>query len=81
MDHFLGIDTRIRVDGRSVDVEVVLGKDLGTFVYGFTGSVENSSKHVFGHSQFHAATRKFDMGGIDVDAGRAFKDLDDCLAT
>jgi hypothetical protein len=54
--------TRVGVDGRSVDVEVVLGQDLGALVDGTSGSIEDTTKHVLGHANFQALAGELDLG-------------------
>lgn len=68
-------------DGRrpTVDVEVVLSKDLGSLVDGVTRSVEDSALHVLRDGQLHGRSRELDVGRLDVDARRALEDLDDGL--
>lgn len=63
----------------TIDVQVILSKDLGSFVDGITRAVKDSTQHVFGHRQLHARAGKFDMGGFDIDTGCTLKDLDDSL--
>jgi hypothetical protein len=114
LDHLLGVDSRVGVDGHSwttveslvrsrtsdqgrevedmgrrakeregrrltVDVEVVLGKDLGSLVDGITRSVEDSTLHVLRNGQLHGRSRELDVGRLDVDTRRALEDLDDGL--
>ena len=73
----MGLD---QVDGRrTVNVQVILRKHLRTVVNRLTGTVEDTPQHVFCYWELHAATSELDMGGLYVDAGGAFKDLDDRL--
>jgi hypothetical protein len=68
--------------GRStIDVEILLRKDLGSLVDGVTTAVEDSAEHVLGDGELHAAACELDMGCLDVDARRALKNLHDGLAT
>lgn len=81
LDHLLGVDTRIRVDRRTVDVEVLLSEDLGSFVDRVTGSVEDATEHVFRNGELHRRAGELDVRRVDVDAGGTLEDLDDGLAT
>ena len=47
LDHFLRVDTRVGIDGLTLDIQVILSHDGGPLVNGFSGSVENSAEHVF----------------------------------
>lgn len=81
LDHLLGVNPRVGVDGRAVDVEVLLGKDLGSLVDRVTGTVEDATEHVLGHGQLHARTRELDVRGVDIDARGSLEDLNNGLAT
>jgi len=61
-DHLLGVDTRVWVDGRTVDVEVVLGQDLGALVNGAAGTVEDTTKHVLADSKLQVVASELDFG-------------------
>lgn len=43
LDHFLWVDTRPGVDGLTLDIQVVLGQDWGTFIDGLSGAVEDTT--------------------------------------
>jgi hypothetical protein len=61
-DHLLGVDTRVGVDRRTVDVEVVLSKNLGALVNGATRTVENTTQHVLAHSELQVVAGELDFG-------------------
>jgi hypothetical protein len=61
-DHLLGVDSRVRVDGRTVDVEVVLGQDLGSLVDGAAGTVKDTTKHVLADSELQVMTSELHFG-------------------
>eukprot|EP00050_Salpingoeca_kvevrii_P005899 m.286285 g.286285 ORF g.286285 m.286285 type:complete len:410 (+) comp11542_c0_seq1:188-1417(+) len=46
LDHLLGVDAAVGVDGLAVDVEEVVSKDTGALVDGLAGAVEDAAKHV-----------------------------------
>lgn len=50
------------VDGVSVDVEVVLSQDLGALVDGTARSIENTAKHVLGHTDLQTLASELDFG-------------------
>ena len=61
-DHLFGVDAGVGVDGRAVDVEVVLRQHLGSFVNGAAGAVEDAAQHVFAHAELEVVPRKLDFG-------------------
>lgn len=63
----------------TIDVKVVLCKDLGPLVDRCTRSIEDSAKHVFGHGQLHAGTGEFDVRIPHIDTTGPFKHLYDSL--
>lgn len=54
----------------TVDVEVVLGQDLGALVDSTTGTVKDTTKHVFGHTELERVTAELDfsLSCISTDA-------------
>ena len=66
-----------RILQRTIDVQIILSKNLRTLVNGVPRAVEYPSQHVFCDGQLHARARELDVGRFDVDAGRALEDLDD----
>lgn len=58
-DHLLGVDARVRVDGRAVDVEVVFSQHLGAFVDCVAAAVESPAEHVFAHAEFEVVASEF----------------------
>lgn len=50
----------LRVNGASVDIEVLFGKHLGALVDGKTGTVEDATQHIFRDAELHAVTDKLD---------------------
>ena len=77
LNHLLRVDARIRVDRTPVNVEVLFRKHFRPFIDRQPGPVKDPTEHVFRDGEFHARAGKLDVGRVDVDAGRAFKDLDD----
>jgi hypothetical protein len=77
-DHLFGVDletlgsanscceevsyTRVRVDGATVDVEVVLSEHLGTLVDGLSRSIEDTAQHVLGDTKLQAVASELDFG-------------------
>lgn len=77
-DHFFGVHlswlartdipcplltyTRVWVDRATVDVEVVLSKNLGALVDGLPRTIENTAQHVFGDTKLQAVSCEFDFG-------------------
>ena len=43
--------SRERVDGATVDVEIIFGEDLGPLIDGPTRSIEDTPQHVLGHAE------------------------------
>lgn len=54
--------SRVRVDGATVDVEVVLSKHLGTLVDGLSRSIEDTTQHVLGDTQLQAVSCELNFG-------------------
>ena len=50
----------------AVDVEVVLGQNLGALVDGATGTVEDSTQHVLGHTELERVAAELDFGLLDI---------------
>ena len=59
-DHLFGIDAGVGVDGRAVDVEVVLREHFGAFVDGAAGAVEDAAQHVFADAELEVVAGEFD---------------------
>jgi hypothetical protein len=59
----------------TVDVQVILGKDLRSLVDGVTWTVEDSPKHVLRDGELHRWTWELDVGGFDVDSRRPLEHL------
>ena len=74
-NHLLGVQARVRVDRRAVDVQVVLRKHLGSLVDSSSAAVEDAAQHVLADAQLQAVARELDFGLLHVDAGRALEDL------
>jgi hypothetical protein len=55
-------DSRVGVDGLTVNVEVVLGQDLGALVNGATGTIKDTTKHVLGHTKLQRVSTELDFG-------------------
>lgn len=53
--------TRVGVDRTTVDIEVVLGQDLGALVNRPTRAVEDAPQHVLGHAELQTLAREFDF--------------------
>jgi len=67
----------VRVDGASVDVEVLLGKHLGSLVDSASGTIEDTTQHVLGHTELQALSGELDLGLLDIDTGGALEHLND----
>ena len=65
----------------TVNVEVIFRKDSWALVYRVSRTVEDTTHHVFRDGQFHRRTSEFDVRVDDIDAARAFKDLDNGFAS
>lgn len=50
------------VNGTAVDVEVVLGKDLGALVDSSSGTVKDTAQHVLRHTKLQALAGELDFG-------------------
>lgn len=57
-----GVDARVGVDGRAVDVEVVFREHLGPLVDGAAGAVEDAAQHVFADAELEVVPGEFDFG-------------------
>ena len=82
--------TRVGVDGRAVDVQVLLRQDLRALVDGTTRTIEDTTQHVLGHTELQAVAGELDFGLqplahasharrgtylLDIDARGTFKHL------
>ncbi len=63
----------------TVDIQIILSKDLGAIVDRVAGTVENSTQHVLSNRELHAAASELDVRGLDIDAGCSLEDLHDGL--
>ena len=72
MQHYVGIR-------RTVDVKVVLSKNLRSIIDRIARAVENTTQHVLRHRQLHATSSELDVRRLDIYSGRAFEYLDDSL--
>jgi hypothetical protein len=54
--------TGVGVDGRTVDVEVVLGQHLGTLIDGASRSIKDTAKHILGNTELQALAGELDLG-------------------
>jgi len=50
----------------TVDVEVVLGQNLGALVDSTTGTVEDTTKHVLGHTELERVAAELDLGLLGI---------------
>ena len=58
-----------------LDVQKIFGHYCGSFIYGFSGSVENSTQHVFWNGRSQNVAGKFTGGFFGIDSGCSFKNL------
>ena len=58
-----------------LDVQKVFSHYCGSFIYGFSGSVENSTQHVFWNGRSQDVAGKFTGGFFGIDSGCSFKNL------
>ena len=49
LDHFLGVDARVWVDGLSLDIKEILSQHCRPVIDGLAGSVEHTTEHVLRH--------------------------------
>lgn len=64
----------------TINVKVIFRKDSWALVYWVSRTVKDTTHHVFRDGQLHGRTSEFDVRVDDIDAARAFKDLDNGLA-
>ena len=50
----------------TVDVEVVLGQDLGALVDSTTGTVKDTTKHVLRHTELERVAAELDLGLLGI---------------
>lgn len=50
----------------TVDVEVVLGQNLGALVDSTTGTIEDTTKHVLGHTELERVAAELDLGLLGI---------------
>lgn len=74
-NHLLGVDSRVGVNGRAVDIEVVFGEHLRALVDGSSRTVKDATQHVLRYGDLEILSRELDGGLADIDSGGAFKDL------
>ena len=75
-----GRGPRWRAAPRTLNVEEVLGKDLGALVDGLAGAVEDAAKHVLRHGDLERVARKLDASLAGIDAVGALEHLHDGAA-
>lgn len=59
-------DSCVGVDRLTVDVEVVLSQNLGALVDGATRTVEDTAKHVLGHTELERVAAELDFGLLHI---------------
>ena len=59
----------------NLDVEEILGQDVGPLIDGFSRSVEDSAKHVFGNGHAKNIASELACRMLGVDTGSTFKHL------
>mmetsp|Transcript_7110 Transcript_7110/g.17954 ORF Transcript_7110/g.17954 Transcript_7110/m.17954 type:complete len:561 (+) Transcript_7110:182-1864(+) len=79
LDHLLGVDARLRVQRRAVDVQVILCQHRGSLVNGLARAVEGTAHEVVGDGHLQSVARKLDVAVPDVDVAGALEDLHDGL--
>lgn len=80
-DHFLGIDTRVRIDRRSIDIQIVLGKHLRTLIDSSTRAIKDTTQHVLRDRNLEILSCELDGCFADINTGSTLEDLDDGPAT
>ena len=65
----------VGVDGTAVDVEVVLGQDLGALVDGTSRTIENSTQHVLGNGNLQVLSCELHGRLSHVHSSCTLKDL------
>jgi hypothetical protein len=73
--HFLRINTLVRVDGHTLNIEEVLGEHGGTMVDRCTGAVEGTTQHFVGNGHLESRAGELTMSVKIVDARSAFENL------
>ena len=76
LDELGGVGPGSRVHGQAVDVVVPVRQDLRAAVDGIAHAVEHPAQHVGAHAQLQAVPQEPDLGLGQIDARRAFKQLD-----
>ena len=62
--------SRIRIDGTSINVQIVFCQHFGTFVDGTARSVKNTAQHVFGNANLQVVAGEFDFRLVIASAYR-----------
>ena len=76
LDHLLGVGALGGVDGRALNVEVLLGHHGGSTVDGNAGAVEDAPEHVLGHGRLEHLTGELELSVATVHARGALEHLD-----
>ena len=64
LNHFLGVDAGVRVDGLTLDIKEILSKHRRPVIDGLAGSVEHTAEHVLGHGGLENVTWLFDRRAL-----------------
>lgn len=63
----------------TVDIQVVISKDLGTLIDRLAGTVENTTQHVFRDGDLESVAGEGNVGSLGIDTRSTFKDLYVCM--
>mmetsp|Transcript_62504 Transcript_62504/g.167420 ORF Transcript_62504/g.167420 Transcript_62504/m.167420 type:complete len:421 (+) Transcript_62504:365-1627(+) len=80
LNHLLRVDTSLRVDRSSVDVQVVLRQHSGPLVQRLARSVEGTTNHLIRDRHLQRVTREFDMRVLVVHSRGTLEHLHNSLA-
>ena len=75
LDHFFGVNSRVWIDGLTLNVEVLLGKDLGTLVDSLSGAVKNTTQHVLADRNLEGVPAKLHSSSLGINSRGALEDL------
>lgn len=74
-DHLLGVNAGVRVDGRPVDIQIILGKYLGALVDRSSGAIKDTAQHVLRDTNLEVLSGKLDCRLPDIDTGGTLENL------
>jgi hypothetical protein len=75
LDHLTWVDTRVWVDGLTLNIQEILSKNGGTLIDGLSGAVENTTSHILGNGKSHNVTSELDTGILGIDTKSTLENL------